>query len=60
MNEIVKEFIDFANKAKDKYKSEIDEMKIDRDIFSSTKVWDEIDEKVRGKSRCPVRRAPAL
>ena len=51
MNGIVKEFIDFANKAKDKFKSEIDEMKIDRDIFSSTKVWDEIDEKVRGKSR---------
>ena len=51
MNEIVKEFIDFANKAKDKYKSEIDEMKIDRDIFSSTKVWDDLDEKVRGKSR---------
>lgn len=51
MNEIVIEFIDFANKAKDKYKSEIDEMKIDRDIFSSTKVWDEKDEKVRGKSR---------
>lgn len=51
MNEIVKEFIEFANKAKDKYKSEIDEMKIDRDIFSSTKVWDEKDEKVRGKSR---------
>ena len=38
MNEIVKEFVDFAEKAKDKYKSEIDEMKIDRDIFSSTKV----------------------
>lgn len=51
MNGIVKEFIEFANKAKDKYKSEIDEMKIDRDIFSSTKVWDEKDEKVRGKIR---------
>ena len=51
MNEIVKDFIDFAEKAKDKFYSEIKEMKIDRDIFSSTKVWDDVDEKVRGKSR---------